>query len=217
MLPYHRQVVRQFTYKVVTPPVGELIPLEVVKEHLKLDPNDNSQDGYLTLLVKAVFNYAEEYTGRTFLTTIFETYRDNFTQCSFALRRSPLQAVNSIQYYQDRVLVTLPANAYYYTIENDYSKIYEASSIDYWPRDIDQRRQAIVINFTVGFGDSYTDIPSDLVMAILNHIAKVYESRGDCDDASGDCGCSSALPSVSKMVYNMHRIQNITGETYTGR
>lgn len=210
----NRSVLKQYTYKVVTAPTAIAIPLSVVKEHLRIDQDDTTEDSYLTLLVKAVTKYAEDYTKRTFLTTIFETYRDNFCTYEFVLRRSPLQSVQFVKYYKDDVLETLPTTDYYNTLENEYSKIFEKQTGSAWPKKIDKRQQAIVIRFTAGYGDDYTSMPSDLVVAMLNHIAKLFESRGDCDESGG--GCGGCLPMATKTVYNMYKIRDITAATYMG-
>ena len=53
------------SYIVVTPPVELAVSLTLVKEHLKID--DNSQDAYLTLLIRSATNTIEAYTGRTLI------------------------------------------------------------------------------------------------------------------------------------------------------
>jgi uncharacterized phiE125 gp8 family phage protein len=210
----HRAVLKAYTYKVITAPTELAVPLSVVKEHLRIDPDETSEDSYLTLLVKAVTNYAQDYTKRTFLTTEFETYRDTFFSYDFSIRRSPLQSVEFIKYYKDGVLETLPTTDYYYTLENDFSKVFESTTGAAWPKNIDKRQQAIVIRFIAGYGDDYTSMPSDLVMGMLNHIAMLFESRGDCTESGG--GCGGCLPMATKMIYNMYKVKDITAATYMG-
>ena len=48
---------RAYTYEVITPPAIYPISLADVKNHLKLDPNDDSQDLYLEFLICSVTKY----------------------------------------------------------------------------------------------------------------------------------------------------------------
>lgn len=207
---YNSQKIKQYTYKVITTVAAPYLPLSLVKEHLRLDLSDTSQDDYLTMIVASVFEYAQKYTGRTFLTTTYETYRDNFHTFEFVLRRSPLQSVNSITYYNQGILNTLPSTDYYNTLENDYSKVVEFADGPMWPQNIDKRLQNIKITFTAGYGDDYTSIPSDLVLALLNHIANFYQNRGDCGGESTG-GCGACLTPNAKLVYDLYRIVDLTG------
>jgi uncharacterized phiE125 gp8 family phage protein len=55
-------------------------------------------------------------------------------------------------------------------------------------------------------------IPSDLKLAIFNHINRVYMNRGDCEAGNKSaCDCSSAmnLPAETLQIYNMYRILEI--------
>lgn len=209
---YNSQKIKQYTYKVITTVATPYLPLSLVKEHLKfIDPSDTSEDDYLTMIISAVFDYAQKYTRRTFLTTTYETYRDNFHTFEFVLRKSPLQSVNSITYYTQSVLTTLPTTDYYNTLENDYSKILQYIDGPLWPKEIDKKQQNIIINFTVGYGDDYTSIPSDLTLAMLNHIANFYQNRGDCGGEGGAMGCGGCITPNAKLVYDLYKIVDLTG------
>jgi uncharacterized phiE125 gp8 family phage protein len=213
MLFYRKRYIKQYTYDVTDEPAPPYIPLALIKQHLRMIPSDTSEDDYLTLLSNVVYKYAEKYTKRTFLTTQFRTFRDTFLGCCFVIRRSPLQSIESIEYLIDGVWLTLSTDLYYYTLENDFSRILPTHNTnDYWPLNIDCRQQSIRIDFTAGYGDDYTSIPPDLSLAMLQHIARLYESRGDCDDA----GCSAALPATSRAIYDIYRIRDITGQEDCG-
>ncbi|MGB3464391.1 MAG: phage head-tail connector protein, partial [Cyclobacteriaceae bacterium] len=109
------------TYFVTVPPAQLPISLALVKEHLKLSLLDNTQDAYLTLLIRASSDFFEKYTNRILINTTFITYYDKFRQ-SFELFKSKLQAVESFKYSSDGSLVDVDPTTYYVTQEDTYSR-----------------------------------------------------------------------------------------------
>lgn len=204
---------RAYTYEVITPPAIYPISLADVKDHLKLDPNDNSQDLYLEFLICSVTKYGESYTKRIFIDTKFKTYRDIFSNY-IKLRRSKLQSLDLFEYLVDDVFTTVSSDLYYNTNETGFSKIVlNANGV--YPTDIDDRMQAIKIEFTAGYGEAGSDVPCDLRLALLNHIAKVYENRGDCDaDISTTDNIEKFLPQTVLGIYEMYRIRDYLGDCY---
>lgn len=203
---------KQYTYQQTSSPeiVNEDL-LNLVKEQLRISISDTFEDSYLSVLINVAYKFAENYMRRTLLTTNFLTFRDNFDVCCFELRRSPFQTLQSINYLKDNVMITLPSTDYYTTIESFYTRVLRAPDKQ-WPRYIDRRQQAITIAFTAGYGDAYTDIPNDMLMGMLQHIANLYESRGDCSDA----GCLNALPKETRVIYEFYKISDLTTDTDCG-
>jgi uncharacterized phiE125 gp8 family phage protein len=203
---------RAYNYHVIEEPINLPVTLPEVKEHLKLDPADNTQDDYLTFLVWSVAKYTEEYTKRILINTKFRTYRDIF-QNYIKLRRSKLQSLDKFEYLVDDVFTTVPIDLYYVTDETAFSKIVLTFDEEY-PINIDNRMQAIKIEFTAGYGTESTDIPQQLRLALLNHLAKVYENRGDCDTDLSTNVIEQFLPKLSRGYYEMYRIRDYLGDCY---
>lgn len=200
------------TYFVTVPPAELPISLALVKEHLKLSLLDNTQDQYLTLLIKASSDFFEKYTNRTLINTTFITYYDKFRQ-SFELFKSKLQTVESFEYSSDGSLVSVDPSIYYVTQEDTYSRII-IPYITNFPKNVDDIYQAISVEFIAGYGETQDDIPSDIQLALLNQIAYMYENRGDCDF----CGCSDLqmLPINVQNIYNQYRILSAFGSPFRG-
>jgi len=176
----------------------DLLSLTEIKEWLRIDPSDNSEDNILLMLRDGVITFAEEYTSKTFLTTTFRTTRDQFSnQRWIELRKCPYDSLTSFQYFVNGVLTAVPANLFYVEKTIDYPNI-RLNEGQTWPQNQDGRLAAIEIEFVAGSGA----ISSGIKVALLNHIASWYEKRGDCDD----CSCESALPSASKQVYGQEKI-----------
>ena len=122
---YNNEISKQYSYTIISGPSSPFMDLSLIKEHLKLDPSDTSQDSYLTLLGDAAFKFAENYTRRTFLTTVFATKRDSFNVRYFQINRSPLQEVNSITYTKDNMTETLPADFYQVVLNENQRNLLE--------------------------------------------------------------------------------------------
>ncbi len=192
-------------YNVTVAPVNLPVSLDDVKEHLRLDPTDTSQDAYLTLLIKTATSFAEKYTRRTFIDTTFETFLSCFC-CCIELRRSKVTSIVSFEYLESGVLTAVDADIYYLTDENAYAHILLEDGSTYPTPDVNA--QAVKIVFVAGYGPDDTDIPDELKLALLNHIASLYENRGDCSPANATSKCMG-IPSTSKLIYDQFRIEDI--------
>jgi uncharacterized phiE125 gp8 family phage protein len=194
--------VSNFPYFVEVPPAALPIELPEVKRWLRLDPNDATQDAELTLIMQAATTCCEEITRRVLITTTFITMRNSFS-LAIELLRSPFQSLVSFKYTVDGSLVDVDNTLYYTTREKDYSGIILNADSCY-PTDGDNRLQGMQIQFVAGYGDASTDIPPPLLIGIRNHIAAMYESRGDCECDSSSA--ESSLPAASRDAYNKFRI-----------
>jgi uncharacterized phiE125 gp8 family phage protein len=195
-----------FPYFVITAPVGLPIALADVKEHLLLDPTDTLQDNNLTRMIRAAASFCESYTRRTLLITEFRTFRNLFTS-TIELRRSPFKLLNSFQYSVSGSFTDVDSSLYYTTQEIDFSNILLVKD-ELYPIDIDEKFQSVKIEFNAGYATDSTELSTlqpQLYLAILNHIAALFENRGDCDAAP----IMSSLPNASKMFYDSIRILEI--------
>jgi hypothetical protein len=197
-LPFRQPI----DYLLVTPAAGLAVSLANVKDWLKIPTTLSIDDSLITHLIKSATGYFEKITGRDLLTKTYKTYLDSFPitdglyyysgvspllpqyqDNGIVLRKSPLGSVSSIQYYADGVLTTWASLNYYTTVNTDYSGIYLVQNKSF-PTDVDVRKQAVVINFTAGYGVDDTFIPEDIQQALLRFISFLYDNRGDCADNS---------------------------------
>lgn len=194
---------KAFTYNVSTAAAGRPLTLPTVKSHLKIDLTDASQDTYLNLLIDTATAFGEKYTKRTFINTGFTTFRDDFND-SLELRRSKVSAIASIKYLVAGVLTTLSTDIYDFTDVTSFSEIFLKLN-QIFPTDVDQVPQAVEIIFTAGYGATEANVPADVKMALLNHIADLYSNRGDC---GGDCA-GTGVTLNTKTLYDKIRIIDI--------
>jgi uncharacterized phiE125 gp8 family phage protein len=198
-MDYIKQFRSDFVYTVTTSRASLPITLTLVKSHLNLDPDDTSQEAYLTFLIEAVTDYAEAYMRKVLINTTFKTTRDTLVP-AIQLRRSPFVSLGRFQYLVNGVLTDIDSSLYYIVEERDYSYIALKADSTY-PTDVDDQLYPIEIEFTAGYGTSDTDVPSDIRLALLNHLAVVYENRGDCDEES----MANALSNTARMIYDKYR------------
>ena len=178
------------------------VSLDNVKNYLKIPTSFTQEDALLTSIINSSTTFFERITGRDLITKTYKTYLDNFpvsnntyklvgcTPISLSykdngiiIKKSKLQTILSIQYYSNGVLTTWGETNYYFSDNSDYSGIYIVK--DKLFPEIDERKQSVVIEFTAGYGVADIDIPNDIIMALLQMIAYLYDNRGDCEGSNG--------------------------------
>lgn len=195
-----------YTYEVTVNPATTAITPDEVRAHAHINIDPSITDAYITSIIKAATSIAEKYTKRIFINTTFKTYRDYFSDC-FELRRSKFQSLVSFKYLKGDLLFDVDTSLYYITHEKDYSKIILNADKAY-PTDVDEKVQAIEIEFVAGYGTSGSDFPSDaedLKIALLNHVTYLFENKGDCDLSSIE-KIEDAMPNTTRLIYEQHRI-----------
>jgi len=194
-----------FTYNVIVPAVNKPVTLAEVKAQLNIPLADTSKDAYLNLLIDAATAFGEKCTKREFINKTFRTFRNTFADCK-ELRRSHVSVINSIEYLLDGVFTAVTSTVYGFTDVTGFSHVFLEEDQS-WPTDVDNVPQAIKIEFVAGYGPDDTDVPADIKLALLNHIAMMYSNRGDC---SCDAGNAATLPATTKALYDKIRIMDIT-------
>lgn len=192
------------------------VSLVEVKAYLKIPTSFTQEDNLITSIIKASTTFFERITGRDLINKTYKTYIDNFpsqktpyklvglTPASLyyndngiTIRKSKLQSITSISYYLNGILTVWDNSNYYFTDDYDYSGIYLVKD-KVFP-EIDERKQAIKIEFVAGYGADETTIPADIKEALLLMIAFLYENRGDCE-------CSGGVPVMAKNLFSSYII-----------
>ena len=196
------------------------VPLADVKEWLKI--TTTSQDAEITALIEGATLTGERLTKRDFINKTYKTFRDIFSDFpafyphyaalipgfnnfssseEIELRKSKLQTVNSVEFLKDGVFTPVASTVFYVTEEFDFSRL-ALFEDQVWPTDIDNRRQAVKIEFIAGYGVASSDVPADIKTAIKKHVQNAFANRGDCDD-------ETFLPSGALATYMNNRIIDI--------
>jgi hypothetical protein len=211
---------KNWSYFVETPAANLAVPLDEVKLWLKV--SGLTLDDEITSLIKSATRTAEQITRREMINKGFRTFRDQFSDYAHSygtysalipygrtrsyrpgieLRKSSLQSLDSIEYLKSGVWTLVDSDIYYVTAENEYSRILLVEG-ESWPTDLDNREQAVRIDFTAGYGADSDSVPEDLKTAIKMHVANAFANRGDCVEGR-------FLPPAARAMYLNNRILEI--------
>lgn len=158
--------------KLVTPPTVEPVTLLEAKDHLKEDTTEN--DAIISDAIVDARQWAEEYTGRQFVTATWDWFLDGFCQ-SFSAPLPPLQSVTSIKYLDTTgTEQTLASSTYRVDAVSEPGRI----ALDYgksWPATY-QVINAVAVRFVSGYG-APAAVPGPIKRAILILIGEFFEQR----------------------------------------
>jgi uncharacterized phiE125 gp8 family phage protein len=163
--------------RLVTGPTGELLPLHVAKDHLRVD--HTAEDDLISAQVAAAIGYAEEFNGWSLVTQTREEAFDCFP-CGrrvIELSRPPLRSVASISYVDaDGLPATLDPASYVVDTASQPGRVGLAYGAN-WPRCRHQLG-AVRIVYEAGFGTP-DKVPEMAVAAIKLVLGKLYLHRSD--------------------------------------
>src|SRR5690606_38541579 len=157
--------------RLIMAPTAEPVSIDVLKDHLKVDHND--EDELLMTYLKSAREWAEGYTRRALLTQTLEMVLDDFPLTfSLALMRPPLQSVTSVKYY-DKDNVEATWTDYEVDARSEPGQIHFNSM----PGTALLESGGVVVRYVAGYGNDPALVPSPIVQGILMTVAHRYENR----------------------------------------
>jgi uncharacterized phiE125 gp8 family phage protein len=167
----------------VTPPITELLGLEEVAEHLRLDLEDMDPDetALLESWIRAARSHVEQ---RLSIALVEQTWRrtlDGFpaSGAPILLPRPPLQSVTSVVYVDpDGAEQTLDAALYVVDVESRPGRIGPVRDTT-WP-DAANQLASVRITYVAGLdgeSDGLTELVEDLRAAMLLLVGDLYRNR----------------------------------------
>ena len=166
---------------------------EISRQALTTVEND-----LLDAIVKAARGYCEDFTRRSFVTTVLTLSLDSFP-AEIVLPRAPVQAVNTIKYLNTAgTQVTLDDSLYRVDVTDEPTRITPAYGCT-WPSTYGVI-SAVEVEFDAGYGDAATDVPDGIRTAIKLLAAQWYENR----EASGPDSVKEAPLAVKSLLWQ-HR------------
>lgn len=175
---------------------ADVVTLVEAKEFMRI--TFNNDDALIQTLINAAVKYAEKYMNRDLLTTTWENYRNLDIQ-DMTLRRGGFQSLTKIEYLLDDSYELLADTEYKFSIGGVFGVICE---IDVPNADVNCNK-SLKITFKTGFGDTGSDIPEDIKLAIKNHVSFMYENRGECSENK------MAIPVISQIIYDSYKIVDL--------
>lgn len=206
--------------KLITPPESQALDLNTqVKGQLRLDAADDSNDNTISALIDAASDKAEKHTARALITQSWRQYFDGFPgtgrcvvhrhhRCScrhahiphFELWRSPVNSIDLVKYLDPQgEEQTLDADLYADNLDVEPSIIRRAVDAQ-WPQCL-HVENSVWVEFTAGYGDSFTDVPKSIGQGMLLLITEWYENRLPIGDVKAE-----ELPFAVTSLFDMNKV-----------
>jgi len=158
-------------------PATTPISTSEARTHLKIeDTAYDGEDTYVTALIEAAVDIAQERTWRQFITATYVYYLDAFPSAIIELPISPLGAVSSITYVDtDGTTQTWAASKYDVDDKAEPGRIRPTDG-EVYPQTKDTPN-AVAITFTAGYGSAGSDVPDSIIHALKLMVDHLYELR----------------------------------------
>lgn len=209
--------------KIVTGPAATPVSRTEARNHLRLD--DDVDDSLVRAYIQAATDWAENYTGRFFVSRTCQMMLDGARELEsplwegmrtgpsnvayldhIELAAAPVISVESIKYYSDDdTQYTWAASNYFVDTFSEPAKVVLRDGGTY-PTDL-RAANGLEINFTAGYGSNPSSIPEAIKVAILQYIAFLYEHRGD-----NEAGMQS--PPVLRALLDPYRVLRFNTSAY---
>lgn len=160
----------------VTAPALQPVNLTDAKLYLRVDGDDD--DSRIESLIRAVTRKAEEFTRRAFITQTWEISFDRAPSNKIEIPRPPLQSIVSIKSYDEAGAESVfDLNNIWVDKRSTPGRIALKEGVE-WPTEL-RPIDAIVIQFTAGYGAKPENVDDAIREGILRGVATFYAARED--------------------------------------
>jgi len=196
--------------QVTTAPTVEPLTMQEVKEYLRVE--DNTDERVVRPFIETARRLAEEHLGRTLMPTTYSLFIDtnndmddplwegmrtgadlNYYKNYIVLPRSPVTSVTSVSTFNDADTESTMASSKYYVDNVSEPARIVLRQGETFPTAL-RVANAIKVVYVSGYTSAYA-VPEPIRMGMLQHIAYMYEHRGDMYEAS------SPMPPIIKNLY----------------
>lgn len=171
----------------------------VAQAKVYLNTTVTDEDDLITQMVAAAVRLFEDKTHRTLITHKVETIWQA-TTLPLRLYSPPVQSVTEIAtIYQGTPSVDAPALAEVYVVGSDGLRptVHFTDDGDFAASNIDQVR----VTCECGYGDSASDVPQDIIIAIKSILSHFYDHRDEFE-----MGQVSTLPWSAQRIINDYEV-----------
>lgn len=213
--------------RLVTDASVEPLSLHEVKEFLRIDAEDTTEDALLSALIKAARRHCEDYTRTCFISQTWDLWLDRFPASGkardpwwsgartgsivdvfggtgeIAVPRSPLLSITWLKTYS----TAETESAFDLSLLNtDTASQPGRIFLKYgqvWPSDL-RDINAINLRFTAGYGTSSASVPASILHACRLLVAHYYENREPVLE-----GRAVETPLAAQVLLNPYRVNRI--------
>lgn len=210
--------------RVTTAPSVEPLALSEVKSYLRI--SGSGEDTLIGTFIEAARTFCEDFTGRALITQtltltldatneiddpLFEGTRTgpyiNFYKSFISLPRPELQSVTSVKTFaDDDTATTFASSKYYVDTSRDPARIVLRTG-ETWPTAL-RVANAIEVVYVSGYGNAASDVPAPLKIGMMQHIAYMYDQRGDMKDY---LQARTLPPSVANLYQTYRVLEGLRG------
>ncbi len=199
-----------FDWIVTTQPAAEPITAALVAAQLRVTASDDDTR-ILSYLIPAARSICEAYTNRAFIDQTITYIYDGTPPSVIELPRAPLSSVTSITTYAEDDTATVFATSKY-TVDTQVEpgRVFLTQDAT-WPDGM-RTYNSVKIIYVAGYGTAGTDVPSDILQAIILQTAYMYENPLGLDgkEASFVDSARSMTPiHDAQMILNRYKVWNI--------
>lgn len=210
--------------ELITAPSAEPIATSVAKTFLRIDISDD--DTLIAELVKSARQFCEEYTGRALITQTWRLSLDGFIEADVPIKeglyqapfmnfykrfitlpRAPLASVTHVKTFNDSDSASTYASSNYYVDKARQPGRVVLRDGSTWPTSL-RVANAVEITYVSGYGSAGSDVPSPLIVGMKEHIAYLYEHRGDAEPNL------ASVPIIAKQLYQPYRILSFSNDPF---
>ena len=167
------------TFEVTTPPGVEPITWAELRDHLRLDTDDEQALGerWITTARELV----ERDTGQALISQTIAAYWDAFEPVLY-LPRSPVQSVTTVQYVDAAgATQTVPVADWQLDKVSKPARLAPAPGLD-WPNTRHAAFNAVIVTFVAGYGGAGTDVPDTFTQALYLIAGHWFDHREEVVD-----------------------------------
>jgi uncharacterized phiE125 gp8 family phage protein len=161
--------------QLITKPAIEPISLATAKEQCRVDATFTLDDDYISSLIVAARQWAEGYTGKSFISQVWELKLDRW-HFPIRLQRGPLISVTSITYVDSEGSSRILSALDYQVVASNIPPLIVPSYATVWP-SLRVQPDAATVTYVAGYGAAMTDVPQQIRQAIKMLVAHWYEHR----------------------------------------
>ena len=215
--------------RVTTAPSVEPLALADVKSYLRI--SGSSEDTLLNLMIQTVREFCEDFTGRALITQTITMNIDGtrmlddplwegtrvapdvkFYKDHIQLARPRVQSVTSVKTFSDSdVATTFSASKYYLDSQREPARVVLRDG-ETWPVSL-RVANSIEVVYVAGYGDAATDVPAPLRLGMMQHLAYLYDQRGDMKDY---LQARSMPPAVQNLYQSFKVLEGMSGSILAG-
>lgn len=172
--------------QLVSAPASEAITLSEAKSYLRVDSSD--EDTLITDMIVVAREFAERYLQRSLITQSWQMAYDDFAPAQINLLRGPVQSITSVKLIaRDATETTVDSSTYYLNAGKNKLIL-----------DVAPVAHRVEVIYVAGYGAA-VDVPEVIKQGILEHIAQMYENRGEV----------TALPVSARSLYSKHKVVQV--------